>query len=341
MRALMWSRLTDIARTQKPYRGTTNRYPVADRRHNTKCFYIEERDGETVYKITYGYTFKENFHTKEEFEKNNKIKFRDWEKDLSKAYVSYTHIPRELGVVRSDNTFEFTGGHYGQGDNSIMSSWNGGWFYQSSRHGGMVYKEGHGKNTNTFHPIFKGMRIKLDDMSVHESSKYQVIGKRVSRSDAKEFLSGYQDFYKINEAMFKVMDWKGLMDTGVDIANIGGLNLEDWYCGKDKKANLLKFAKDNIINAPLDACVAYLIGYDIKEMYRRVRAYSKGENNYYTNELDIEYLFDNVKRKLNKELYRSNPTVMKDVKHEMGKPYPSSEWGITILVNGQEVEQYC
>mgnify|MGYP003336381426 FL=1 len=45
MKALTWARLTDITKTVKPYRGTTNRYPIGDRRHNHKDFVVEERDG--------------------------------------------------------------------------------------------------------------------------------------------------------------------------------------------------------------------------------------------------------------------------------------------------------
>ena len=51
MLALSWNRLTDITKAQKPYRGTTNRYPVGSRTQNTKNFYVDEIDGEKVYRI--------------------------------------------------------------------------------------------------------------------------------------------------------------------------------------------------------------------------------------------------------------------------------------------------
>ena len=72
MKALDWNRLTEITKNVKPYRNSTNRYPVADRRHNTKCFYVKEIDGEIVYEITYGYKYLEHFHTKEEYLEDKK-----------------------------------------------------------------------------------------------------------------------------------------------------------------------------------------------------------------------------------------------------------------------------
>ena len=45
MIGLSWDRLTDITKSEKPYRGSSNRYPVGNRRHNLKCFYVEELDG--------------------------------------------------------------------------------------------------------------------------------------------------------------------------------------------------------------------------------------------------------------------------------------------------------
>ena len=56
--------------------------------------------------------------------------------------------------------------------------------------------------------------------------------------------------------------------------------------------------------------------------------------------MELESIFINLKRKLNTELYRKNPTVMKQIEYEMGSLYPASQWGIDIYVDGKEVEQY-
>ena len=340
MRALEWNRLTEITKTQKPYRGTTNRFPIGKRTHNTKCFYLEERNGEKVYVITYGHSHKAHIHTEEEYKANpSVIHHREWA-DEGQKYVSYTPIPCEIGIVRSDNTFEFTGTNYGQGDNMLLSQWSMGTFFRSSRHGGMVYRQNY--SDPLFHPIFKGMRVYCDDMKVHESSEYTLTGRRVSRKDANEFLKQYEDFYTINETMFKAMEWKSFMDTVLDVSSQMGIDYEkNWYMANEDKCRLLEFANKSLNDAPLDSCVCFLLAYDIKNMYANARGNANpSKGNYYAREHQLDVLFSNLKRKLNKELYSKNPTVMKPIEHEAGKYYPPSEWGVEVYVDGKEVEQY-
>ena len=338
MKALSWDRLTEITKTQKPYRGTTNRFPIGDRRHNMKDFVSEERNGEQVYSVRYCYTHKRHEHTKEEWQANQGTihKREDYEGNI--VYESYERIPRELGIVRSDNTFEFTSAYYGQGDNMIMSNWSSGWFMRSSRHGGMIYKSNY--VSSIFHPIFKGMRLNCDTMMPHESSVYKVVGKRVSRKDAKDFLSRYTDFYKINEVMLKAMDWKGYMESMADVLKSLGITTENWSLHSAEQEKLVKFAEENLNTAPLDAGIAYALAYDVQSMYSKHRAFAEPNgNSYYSREVELDVVFSNLKRKLNKELYKSNPSVMKLTEYVPNEAYPPSEWGVDVFVNGKEVEQ--
>lgn len=335
MKALTWERLTNITKTAKPYRGTTNRFPIGDRRHNTKDFIAEERNGENVYVIRYGFTWKEHEHTKEEYLKNQgKISERNWNGEIK--YVSYTTHPRELGIVRSDNTFEFTSKYYGQGDNMILSNWSRGYFMRSSRHGGMIYNE---RGSNIFHPIFHGMRVDCDTMLPHADSNYQVVGKRVSRKDAKEFLKRYADFYQINEVMLKTMEYKGYMETANDVIISLDVQMDNWSLGQENREKLIEFAEKSINEAPLDAGIAFCLAYDVQNIYNRVRAFNGNGSSYYNREVELEVIFANLKRKLNKELYKRNPSVMKLTEYIPNEPYPPSEWGVDVYVNGKEVEQ--
>jgi hypothetical protein len=309
---------------------------VADRRHNHKDFVVEERDGEQVYVVRYGFTYKEHEHTKAEYLASpNTIHERNYNGDSK--YVSYSRIPSELGIVRSDNTFQFTANYYGQGDNQIMSTWSRGYFMRSSRHGGMVYMD---RGNNQYHPIFKNMRVNCDTMLPHESSQYQVVGKRVSRKDAKQFLEKYTDFYQVNEVMLKTMDWKGFMETAVDVLAQNNIDTENWSIYSEDVAKLVKFADDNLNDAPLDAGIAFALAYDVQNLYSRVRAFvDPNKGSYYSREVELEVIFANLKRKLNKELYKRNPSVMKLTEYVPNEPYPPSEWGVDIFVNGKEVEQ--
>jgi len=334
MKALEWSRLTDITKTVKPYRGTTNRFPIMDRRHNHKDFISEERNGEQVYVVRYGFSWKSYEHTKEEYLANPST-IHERNNNGVITYESYKTVPRELGIVRSDNTFEFTNGYYGQGDNMILSNWSRGYFSRSSRHGGMIYSE----RGSIFHPIFKGMRVNCETMMPHEDSKYQVIGKRVSRKDAKEFLTRYADFYQVNEVMLKTMEWKGYMETAVEVMAENGIGTDNWSLHSEDRDKLIKFADENLNTAPLDAGIAFTLAYDVQNMFSRVRAFNGNGNSYYTREVELEVVFANLKRKLNKELYKRNPSVMKLTEYVPNEVYPPSEWGVEITVNGKEVEQ--
>lgn len=333
MKALTWERLTNITKTSKPYRGTTNRYPIGDRRHNTKDFVTEERNGEQVYVIRYGYSWNQHEHTKDEYLKNPSS-IHERVSDGKTIYVSYSRVPSELGIVRSDNTFEFTCGYYGQGDNMIMSNWSRGYFMRSSRHGGMIYRD-----NEVFHPIFKGMRVDCNTMLPHESSQYKVVGKRVSRKDAKEFLNRYADFYQVNEVMLKAMEWKGFMETATEVMAENGIGTDTWGMTHDEKEKLIKFADENLNTAPLDAGVAFCLAYDVQNLYSRVRAFNGNGSSYYTREVELDVIFANLKRKLNKELYKRNPSVMKLTEYVPNEAYPPSEWGVDVFVNGVEVEQ--
>jgi len=339
MKALSWNRLTDITKTQKPYRGTTDRYPIGDRKHNTKNFYVSEINGEKVYRITYGTRHIEHLVTKEVYDAEpDKYHERTWEDDETKRYCFYEPIPYELGVVRSDNTFEFTAVHgYGQGNNSIISTWSRGFFYSSSRHGGMIYRD---NSLGIFHPIFKGMRLEIETMQPHKDSIYQAVGKRVNRKEGKEFLKRYEDFYTINEVMLKAMDYKAYMETACDVVSSLEIPTSDWGLHHSQREKLITYAESCINSAPLDAGVAFALAYDVKDSWSRVRAFSGAGNSYYSREVELETIFTNLKRKLNTELYRKNPTVMKLVEYKMGSLYPASQWGVDIYVNGKEVEQY-
>lgn len=346
MRSLYWDRLDSIRKTEKPYKKSTNRFPIGSRRHNLKCFYVEQRDGEEVFIITYGYNHKSHERTKEEFLEDSKNNLKTiYEEDRGDGvikYHSYSLIPRELGIVRNDNTFEFTATGCGQGDKHILSYWGRGSFFNSSRHGGMVYSEY--SNSNLFLPIFKNMRIHLDTMMPHESSQYKVYGKRVNRKQSKQYLLPFENFYKTNEAMFKVISNDGLIETIKDIfkqyINQNEEGKYNYYLSNQETERLKEVAHSLINEAPIDSAILYCFIYDISNIYYRTRSCLNSSNpNYYYN-TDPTSLFNSLKRKLNKELFRSNPEVFKTIEYEPNKRYPASEWGITILCNGKEVEQY-
>jgi hypothetical protein len=61
---------------------------------------------------------------------------------------------------------------------------------------------------------------------------------------------------------------------------------------------------------------------------------------YSSNEDTPHTMFLNLKRRLNKEIYKQNEKVFKRVEYTNGEMFPPSEWGYTIMVDGVEVKQY-
>ena len=130
------------------------------------------------------------------------------------------------------------------------------------------------------------------------------------------------------------------MDTVVDVAGQNNINFENWGIDRDARETLHKFFEANKSSAPLDACCAFVLADDIQQMYSRVRFHIGKANYGVADDIELQNLFDNVKRRLNKELYRRNPQCMKLVEHTPNQYYAPSEWGVEITVNGKEVEQY-
>jgi hypothetical protein len=239
-------------------------------------------------------------------------------------------VPYLLGVVRPDNTFEFNAPHgYGQGDMGILSQWSLGWFSNDSRRGGMVYKRG-----QIVHPIYHGMRVHCETME--PVVPYQVVGKRVQRKVTNELMSSYKDFYKVSEVMLKSMDYKTFMETALDVydEHFGG---EIHFNNKNAifKADCLKDS------APLDATILYMLGHDVNRMQWNVNYGIRNKTIRYTHSDETpEQMYVNLKRKMNKEIYKRNESVFKDQVYDYGKAYPPSEWGVKVVVDGKNVQQF-
>ena len=347
MKALNTERLNKLVETIKPYRASNPpRYPISKRTHNTKVFTIDELDGEKIYRIFYGFDYSREYVSKQEYLSNHKTDGHyhehTWvDNDSPERYSKYSTAPKELGIVRQDNTFEFTAKDgYGQGDNMIMTSWSVGSLSTNSRQGGMIFREYWNEQSGIMHPIFRGLRVNCNTWAVHESSQYRVLGYRVDRKKGNEFLSGYADFYKVCEVMMQAMDTKNLLETGIEVALENGADLKSYFLPIELEKKFLAIAHREKNNTPLDCGLLFAMAHNVGEFYRRVRMYHEsGMQKIYNDQTDN--LFNNLKRKLNKELYRENKSVMKETEYTAGRYYPPSEWGIKLVdLQGNELQQY-
>jgi hypothetical protein len=301
---------------------------------------VREEEGQRVFDIVHGQLWKHITLTKAEHDnlaKEGSTKLRSYQHGNGTwEYYTYEVSPNILGVVRPDNTFEFTSGNYGQGDRGILSTYGHGELSTNSRMGGMVWTGRLNANgTRGAYPIYKGMRVNCETMQ--PIKPITVIGRKVDRKVGKDLLAGYTDFYMTTEVMTKAMNYDVFVKTMVEVVNehLGEINSNtDWSVFTGKADTLVD-------SAPLDAAMLYIYAWDVGNMRWNVRRFMDTQySNFSAHEDTPHTMFLNLKRRLNKEIYKANETVFKKVEYVNGEMYPPSEWGYTVMVDGQEVKQY-
>lgn len=347
MYGLKYSRLLSITKNEPHYRGNVNRFPIGNRRHNTKYFLVREENNEKVFDIVIGSDWQSKEFTKEEYEAMD-----DAEKALIRVYpvfdtlvvgkqipdefiyFRYYTTPHIIGVVRSDNTFEFTTKRLHQGIRMVLSGYSQGWFFSDSRRGGIVYRERHG----VFHPIYKGMRVYCESMT--PIVPYVVQSRYVNRKVGKELLAGYADMFKTTEVMLKAMEWKTFVDTIKEVVdeNFEGRRLGAWneHGGQIQTYEYLDLAKELTATAPLDAFMMFTLAFNVDRMQWNIQ----NDSSRSWNDTELPQLFMAVKRRFSKEMYKKTPDVFYEEPQVMGRKYPTNEWGVRVEVDGKEVEQY-
>jgi hypothetical protein len=322
MNGLSYARLEQITKVEKPYRGTTDRYPVGNRRHNHKNFFVREENGVKVFDVTYGTRHKSHHCTKEEFDaaeatgKNNIYK-HDYSDRIE--YLRYEVVPFRVGTVYPEGYFQFNGeSYYGQGDRAFLSDCSNGWFLNDSRKGGMVWTFGHREFYRCI-PIFKNMRVSTKD-NFDVLDDYAVVGKKVNRKVGKDILAGYESFYKTAETMCKAMSRELFLEIAKEVIDEN----------KDKYFEAAEARRDK---APLDAMILYAMALDVGKIDAQIMHPS-----WYQSE--PHEIFCNLKRSMNKRIYKEHPEVFISVRYGKGEKYPASIWGYEVEVNGEIVQQY-
>jgi len=290
------------------------------RRQNTKYFLAEEENGETIFRVMYGWTYSQLPITLEEAaEFTNQGKNIYYDSSNGQNYL-WVHKPHEMGVVRSDNTFEFTSSSYPQGARQFLSDVSYGYFHNDSRRGGMVFKGG-----RKFYPIHHGMRVDIKTMK--PTKDITIIGKHVNRKASRNLMANHKDFFTVTETMCKAMTLESWLDTAKTIY----LENEIEHKLPDE---ILMLAEAMKSSAPLDAMALYAFGLD-RDFRWRIRNPSSWHHH-----KDGVAVFDSMKAKLCHQIYKENASTFKTVTYEMGKVYPPSVWGYTLMVDGTEVKQY-
>ena len=337
---LRYEHLKRITETQKPYRGTTDKYPFADRHHNYKYFYPREVNGEIEYHVGYYHKWESETMTAEEFNakkssmaKGERKKWQEetiWKKDSSGIertgnFIKDFKNPKVDLIIRSDNTVEIVTNSFHQGMRMIFSAWNyaNGVFQSSVEHGGIVYGRRDSRGDIRI-PIFKHMRFNMDTMAIHESSKYLAKYDTVDRKKSKEAMNIYQDKLNGAYAFITCMDRETFNQDKEEVTNELIEIDNHYYWGKEKRDGALLIADKIFFEKPVEAIYVYM------------KAFNVG---YYTSsQAQPSDWINGFKKKFAKYIHVKHDTFTKKYLTHL-ENFKSSPWNIDITIDGKMVER--
>jgi len=318
-----YDRLTEITSKNPPFRGKPNKFPWDYKRRSEKGIYVRKEEDDTVFDITY--------YEKRNTENISKEVYDNYVSSGQSEYVRMyrdpctnedvhifvTRHPSVLGTVRSDNTFEFTNKSYGHGDNIMLSNHSVGYFSICSRMGGLIYSQG-----NSMLPVYQGMRVDCNTM--RPTKDFSVFVKNVDRSKSKALVKSYEKLFKVSETMFKAMDHASFKASAREVIT----DIDNYVSHWGKTDELFTKGFGLIEESPFDAMTYMILGLNTN-YWLSTLAHNKYEPH---------ALYVSAKKSILKELYRRNP-IFTEREFKAGETYPASTWGITLRVDGKEVEQ--
>jgi hypothetical protein len=275
----------------KPYRGT-EAYPVGERRYSHRHFTVTDGKIEIWHaNLSCAKQFRDGLGTK------------DWCAD------------RHIVSIRPDNTVEFHNVN-GIGDCMYLSQLLGGTLCSEVKHGGIVWHKNLGGDIKT-HPVFKGLRVSLNDHSVHSDSQYKMIYRRVIPKEKKRVMGKLEEQLTIGFTMLDAM-------RGDDIKSIWKETLET---AKTPEAREAFIREASVNNHCLDVVLGMTLG--LRSTYWVV---------YTDHEVEMKRrIRKNVEK--NKRMYLSaQPDAFKYIEREPFD-FPSASWGITIKIGDKFVER--
>jgi hypothetical protein len=338
MYGFTYDRLKHITEIEKPYRGSTNRYPFRYRKQSTKYFLVEVVDGKTEYHVVYGRKWFETEITKEEHDKAHALKNgEEWRYRIRDGkYLKQDHAPDVILVVRDDNTVEFTADHLHQGTRHFLTQNVRGWFEANRKLGGVVYRQSRYSSGSVTTPIFKGLRADAQTMRMHKDSEYEVRLPRVDRKKSMQAMTKYKTPFTIAKTMLSIMDFdafchelKGAkedMDSAFEGANI-------WT--KGVREQMQEYALTYMDSDPLRSVSLSMIAFDIYH----ARSISSGWSKGFSETHNQMTMYTAVFTKMKNQTYIKEDTFNYDV-IKSGESLTSCGWKAKLFVNGKETNQY-
>jgi hypothetical protein len=328
---LSYERIAEHIAKVPHYRGTQNRYPFGRRTDLNRYILVNEEDGKQVFDICYSYKHVSVEIPVEEYKKTG----TESEYSRDGRYFKYAKNYNPLLRVRADETIEFIGKDYHQGERMFIGECTPGLLYNDSRRGGVVMQSG----KDYMMPIYTGLRLNISD-AMPRYDDVKVVLKTVNRKKSKELVQSYETFFKVSETMVSSLadDAEMWLETCRDVANEfsdpahEGIYSHHNFSKSEYKTKFISMLNER----PLDALIVAILHYDIGG----IRWALRNKNPYMHGRLNNPMAcYEATKRRILTDLYKDNSDLFKDTVYPAGKPYPATTWGVTVLVNGTATEQ--
>lgn len=353
--------LTKVVNTQPPIRGTTNRYPVDERRYaHRKYFFVEEMDGETVYVVCFGYRGVARTVTQDEYTEMVKRgdKRRDRVYHTANGYEIREPVPHRLLIVRPDNTMEFCSesNYMHQGTIRVLNNWlpRGVWVNTDSQRGGMLITNFfNGYNGVAVHPIYKGLRVHIPDLKPHASSQYKWYKARVDRKKSKQAIAEPLSTIELGSTFLRAMDIEAIADSVDELCGMTAKFAKESTQENDRDeywANM-QLAYEKVSEAVKNDPVLYLLWlymdrrnpfiYHVNFIYNaddKKRRLVNLIRTFFSSDVDV--ITEKAKMRLRKAVYSHENGSLYFDELLQGKNPPAGKWGNKVEVDGREVRQY-
>lgn len=164
--------IESIARSVKPYRGTTNKYPLGARDYSSRYFIFNGDHAD----IHYG--------------------------NYAKSHMLRWH---------NDNSIEFMQSSYGQGQNQLLCALLDPMYVHSDcKQGGDVITLK--TNVTKVYPIFKGLRFMSEDFTLHPSVSYKYEYAVIDKKASKALRGEWDERMKMIRAFFMASDVEQIVE---------------------------------------------------------------------------------------------------------------------------------
>lgn len=185
-----------VTREQPPYRGTTNVYPLGNRKYSYRHFRVQDNGELHLYY-------------------SNRVNTDKWTEGQTEwGGRAHDFANRHLATVFPDNSIRIDNRTW-MSDYVMFGAVTGFHAQNESRRGGLVIRLG-----KHVHPGFKGLRIMLNSCAPHPEVLYETHTLMLKRKESKAYMKQYDEFLTTFPVMLNAMGRDAVREMIGEIRNM-------------------------------------------------------------------------------------------------------------------------